>query len=312
MKYAIISDIHGNYPALKIVIEDALKNGAQYFLFVGDYCISVPWPGEVVDAIRAMDNAHVVRGNEENYLNIPDGPDAQFDISRWSKHTLSDVQKKWLNDLPFRLDFSCEDVDIHMAHSSEVFIGDAENGEFSTYKIALRYKDRCISHEEFQNDIQHELRQNKELKQQLEGIPSGVYIFGHTHSQWHLQMGNHWFINPGSCGIPLDCTEFGAPYTLLTVENGMVMLEEQRIKYDVDSLIKKVKSTEQYEKVPVWSEVIFREWLTGHEKVMFFLKYAEEYAQRIGDERRPFAHGTWEEAFREWYNTDLKNLACPK
>lgn len=53
------------------------------------------------------------------------------------------------------------------------------------------------------------------------------------------------------------------------------MKEEHRIKYDVDFLIEKVKSTEQYEKVPVWSEVIFRERLTGHEKVMFFLKYVE-------------------------------------
>ena len=43
MKYAIVSDIHGNLPALNKVIEDARKNGAESYIFVGDYCLSNPW-----------------------------------------------------------------------------------------------------------------------------------------------------------------------------------------------------------------------------------------------------------------------------
>ena len=104
MKYAIISDIHGNYPALKLVIEDALQQGAQQFLFVGDYCISIPWPREVVEMLSAMDNAYVIRGNEESYLNVSDGTDAQFEISRWCRRVLSEEQRTWLNGLPARLD----------------------------------------------------------------------------------------------------------------------------------------------------------------------------------------------------------------
>lgn len=36
MKYAIISDIHGNLPALLLVLADAAAQGAQQYLFVGD------------------------------------------------------------------------------------------------------------------------------------------------------------------------------------------------------------------------------------------------------------------------------------
>lgn len=300
MKFAIISDIHGNYPALKLVIEDALKHGTEKFLFVGDYCISIPWPKEVVETISAMDNAHIIRGNEEGYLNVLDGTDAQFEISRWCKRVLSEEQRKWLNDLPAQIDLECDSVNIHMAHSSEAFIRKAETGNFSTSRTALRYADRYVTHEEFLKDIQHELLKNEELRQILDTLPGGVYIFGHTHIQWHMQVGKHLFINPGSCGLPLDCIEFGAPYTLLTVENGVASIEERRIKYDAHSLIERVKSTAQYEKVPVWSEVIFKEWLTGREKLFFFLKYVEDFARRIGDERRPFAHDTWQAAFEEW------------
>ena len=37
MKFAIISDIHGNLPSLNAVLEDAERNGAESYIFVGDY-----------------------------------------------------------------------------------------------------------------------------------------------------------------------------------------------------------------------------------------------------------------------------------
>ena len=40
MKYAVISDVHGNYPALEAVLKDAGSQGISAFLFAGDYCIS--------------------------------------------------------------------------------------------------------------------------------------------------------------------------------------------------------------------------------------------------------------------------------
>ena len=46
MKYAVISDIHGNLPALKVVLADAEKQGADAYIFGGDYCLSGPYPNE--------------------------------------------------------------------------------------------------------------------------------------------------------------------------------------------------------------------------------------------------------------------------
>lgn len=55
MKYALISDIHGNLPALKAVINDARENKVDHFIFLGDYCIGLGYPNEVVDCIRTTD-----------------------------------------------------------------------------------------------------------------------------------------------------------------------------------------------------------------------------------------------------------------
>lgn len=107
-KYAIIADIHGNYPALRLAFDDAIARGAEAFLFVGDYCVSAPWPREVVETIVGMKNAYVIRGNEEQYLTVPDGEDVQFDISRWCRRSLSEEQREWLLQRPCTVAFGNE------------------------------------------------------------------------------------------------------------------------------------------------------------------------------------------------------------
>ena len=68
MKYAIISDVHGNLPALNAVLRDAEKKNVEGYIFVGDYCLSNPYPNECITRIRELKNTYVIRGNEERYL----------------------------------------------------------------------------------------------------------------------------------------------------------------------------------------------------------------------------------------------------
>ena len=52
MKYALISDIHANLPALQAVLADIARRtdvGAAYHL--GDLVGYAPWPNEVVDLL---------------------------------------------------------------------------------------------------------------------------------------------------------------------------------------------------------------------------------------------------------------------
>ena len=92
----------------------------------------------------------------------------------------------------------------------------------------------------------------------------------------------------------------GALEKMLTVENGACTVEERRISYDAEWLIDQVRQSEQYAAAPVWSEVIFEEWRTCRERVSYFLRHAELFAQSIGDPRRPFMLETWESAWKDW------------
>ena len=68
MKYAVISDIHGNLEALKTVLSDAEAQRVDGYILLGDYCLSNPEPDACVTRIRILPNAHVIRSNEERYF----------------------------------------------------------------------------------------------------------------------------------------------------------------------------------------------------------------------------------------------------
>ena len=148
MRYAVISDIHGNMDALEAVLADARKQGAEGYLFAGDYCLSLPYPEEVIDRIRKIENAVLIRGNEEQYIERMRGEreecwaGGQMHISCWCEQALCEENKDFLQTLPKEAVFQGRDggPNIFMEHSSQTYIGDAELGKFSCPTIPLMYK----------------------------------------------------------------------------------------------------------------------------------------------------------------------------
>ena len=299
MKFAVISDVHGNAPALRLALTDAAAHQVDGYLLAGDYCISAPWASEVVALLRALPNAHIIRGNDEAHLDVPPGDDGQFEVSRWCLATLSAEDKAWLDALPETLTVSCEGHSIRMAHSSQAFVGKSLHERFRTSVLPGFYPDGPASREALQTDFRR-LWEKEAFRDHIHALEKGVYVFGHNHIQSWADFDGRVLVNPGSVGLPLDCCGFGAAYSLLTVEDGCVSVEERRIPYDVEALIAQVKATGQYAAARVWSEIIFSEWRTGREKVYQFLHRCEQYAVSIGDPRRPFAKNTWEAAYAEW------------
>lgn len=299
MKFAVLSDIHGNAPALRLALADAAQQGAQGYLLAGDYCISLPWANEVVALLRALPNAHIICGNDEDHLDVPPGNDAQFAASRWCASALSAEDKAWLDALPETLTFPCEGVTIHMAHSSQAFVGKSLHARLRTSVLPGFYPDAPVSHEQLQADFR-DLAKQTEFQRHIRALSPGVYVFGHNHIQNWADFDGRTLVNPGSVGIPLDCGAFGAAYSLLTIENGRIQVEERRIPYDAEALITQAKATEQYRAARIWSEIVFSELRTCREKVWQFLSHCERCAQRLGDPRRPFMQDTWEQAYAEW------------
>ncbi len=310
MKYAIISDIHGNLPALSAVLKDAKEAGVDGYLFLGDYYMCSPYPNEIIEAIRNLPSAHVIRGNEEDYLKRLDGQDqrtwtdGQFKGLYWCYQTISRENHEYLAALPGLMRISGENAYIFAAHSSGTFLGDVEFRDFSSSKISERYENKPVPRQMLLQDIRTYLNKDAAFYEKLKTLSDGIYVFGHTHVQWHARFSGKLFINPGSCGLPLD-GDNAAAYTILDEAKDLSVLE-RRVPYDVEVFGSDIKNSPLYCEAAVWCDLVARERLTAFEHVEFFLRFVEAYAKETGDHNRPYSVEAWSGAY-EAFCGRLKN-----
>ena len=308
-KFAVVSDVHGNLPALNAVLDDAKSRGISEFVFAGDYCLSGPFPDECIATLMSLDHAYIVRGNEEKYLENLIGKDqsnwtdGQMQVTYWCFRNMTQEHLQFLTALPYTLEFMVNGVKVHLSHYSATWIGDCEFRLIGPDVLAKRYEGVDVTPEYYRQDVHYLFSHDQEFQEALPVLEEGVYLFGHSHVQWNWRDAdrNVFLINPGSCGLPLDFIHDSVPYTVLSIsENGTVGIEEIRVPFDKQGYAEVLRNSEQYTAATVWTKVITKEWMKTHEHMTFFLEFAEQYAQKIGDTRRPFAVETWEKSYEIW------------
>lgn len=68
MKYGVFSDVHGNYEALRAVLEFYRRHGIYDFVCCGDIVGYGPQPLECVETLAGLENLHAVMGNHDAAL----------------------------------------------------------------------------------------------------------------------------------------------------------------------------------------------------------------------------------------------------
>jgi predicted phosphodiesterase len=66
MKIAILSDVHGNLPALEAVLKD--MGCVDQIICLGDMVNYGPWSNECLDLLSGIDNCILLQGNHERYF----------------------------------------------------------------------------------------------------------------------------------------------------------------------------------------------------------------------------------------------------
>lgn len=244
MRYAVISDIHGNMPALQAVLNDAKNKCADRYIFLGDYYMNLPFPNEVIDTIRSVGHFHIIKGNEEDHIerlskqNQENWTDGQFSALYWTYRTLTKDNRRYLSALPAKEIINDAGTHIYTAHSSKAHF-------HHTVLDNINSRDFALNNQRNMDFIHGILNTDEHLQNSLSALPDGIYLFGHTHLQFHKKMYNKLLLNPGSCGLPLDRIQ-GAPYTMIDILSGDWQVNEYRVLYDLDETIQRLKQSELY------------------------------------------------------------------
>ncbi|HEY3933579.1 MAG TPA: metallophosphoesterase family protein [Gemmatimonadales bacterium] len=234
MRYALLSDVHANLPALTAVL-DAIKAtpGVDATWHLGDLVGYAPWPNEVVDVL-AQSGIGGVAGNYDStvafdYMHCgcrAENPAEEALAHRsfeWTKAHVTLATKAFLGALPFR-------VDLRPA-----------GGHISHPTVTLLHGNHVLN-----TVYVHQERSDVFLQGIGDGVGAkagDVVAMGHTHVAWHREVNGVHYVNTGSVGRPKD-GDWRAGWVLLDVTAGSVSVEFKRVKYDVDAAVAAILGSE--------------------------------------------------------------------
>lgn len=112
-RIALISDVHGNMPALDAVLDDIHKRGIELIYNLGDVVGKGPSSPEAVDRCREVCRA-TVRGNWDDGI----VQDIESPIAAWYRAQLGAERLAYLRDLPNTIDFRLSGKNIRLYHAS--------------------------------------------------------------------------------------------------------------------------------------------------------------------------------------------------
>jgi predicted phosphodiesterase len=234
MKYALLSDIHANLPALEAVLAniDARPDiDATYHL--GDLVGYAPWPNEVVSLLRdraipgVAGNYDSTTATDYKHCGCRYEDARQEELSHlsyeWTRAHVSAETRRFLGALPFRID-------------ARPF-----GGHVAGPRLILLHGNPVLNTVYWTED-----RSDRFCLQMAESVNAGrgdVIAFGHTHKPWWREIEGIHFVNTGSVGRPKD-GDPRAGYAVVSMAEAGVAVEFVRVDYDVERAMDGVRESD--------------------------------------------------------------------
>lgn len=236
MKLAILSDIHGNYVALKTCMNYALEKGIINFIFLGDYIGELAYPEramKMIYDIKEKYNCTFIRGNKEDYwIGYRNRGDEDWGwrdnnsttgMLLYAYNHLTDKDIDFFESLPMK-----QKIEIKGFAPFTICHG-------SPYKI--------------NEDM---IPNTERIYEIMNASETDLIICGHTHRQSKTEYKNKVVLNPGSVGIPLS-SKGKTQFLILNNKENKWQEEFISLEYDSDKIIADMEKDNLYIRAPYWN-----------------------------------------------------------
>lgn len=177
MKLAVVSDIHGNLPALLAVVADAQNHGSvDGWLNLGDILSGPLWPAQTADWLMQRDWPTIAGNHERQVLT------QAFDrMSLTDRHTVTCLRpehRRWMAALPATIAPAPGLLCVHgTPHSDAVYLLETVTAE------GMR------------------AATGEEIEPRLNGVRCELLLCGHSHLPRDAGVAGMRIANPGSVGL---------------------------------------------------------------------------------------------------------------
>ena len=224
MRFAAIADVHGNYLALEAVIADIRAIGVHDIVNLGDMASGPLDARRTMDALMALDAAHVL-GNHDRYL-IDRPPEKMGSWDRPAHAQLDTAHLDWLRVVPPTAVFR-----------DQVFLCHATPTNDEVYWLDTVRPDGTVA-----------ISPRGRIERLGEGIDRSLILCAHTHLARAVQLTDgRLIVNPGSVGSPgyrdvhpyPHVVEAGSPdarYAILELAYGHWQVTFRHVPYDHEAM----------------------------------------------------------------------------
>ena len=209
MRVAVLSDVHGNVPALDAVLADVARQGVDATVCLGDHVSGPIDPAGAADRLMALDGP-VIRGNHDRWL-VERGELELDPVDRFARMRMKAAHLAWLETMPATAVLGGE---IFLCHGTP-------NSDTQTWLDAYSY------------DRQTTLPGEAAVTREAEGIDYPVLLCGHTHLPRSVRLRDgRLVVNPGSVGLQMVHGSPDARYALIERHAGRWLVSLRTVEYD--------------------------------------------------------------------------------
>ena len=226
MKYAILSDIHGNLEALEAVLAHAEDNGCEKYVCGGDVVGYNANPSECMAKVQEM-GMPCVKGNHDEYVADEDldlmtfNPIAAAAVE-WTREQLSSEQLNWLRELRYLRLVDSFSV-VHSTMDMPQNWGYVQSKMDAAASFTYQTTPVCF-HGHTHVPV---------------AFTEGLDISGDYYSFLKVEANKRYFVNVGSVGQPRD----GDPRAAYAIYDAgdAPCIELHRIDYDINTTQEKIR-----------------------------------------------------------------------